>query len=213
MDAISNLLQQCAPLIDARLASSLVRQESGFNPYAIGLDGRAVLKPQPRSLAEAIQKVKELTAKGITFSVGYAQIHVANVRSAGLTWEQAFDPCTNLSYGQSILVNFHRAAHRAGWRDGDAVFAALRGYNSGKIGSNVSNKYASEILSRLWGPVEAPPSFEIAQVPSQASGPQVSKHQERKPPPPADTNDIFASGDNTPTREKTVVQNHDIFND
>lgn len=157
MDAIIALLQQCAPAIDTRLSAALVRQESSFNPYAIGLDGNAVLKPQPRSRDEAIKRAKELAAEGREFSVGLAQVHVSNVRRYGLSWEQAFDPCTNLKYGQTILQDFHRSALKAGFKDGQAVFAALRGYNSGDIHGAVSNNYATSILNSISQPIPLPP--------------------------------------------------------
>lgn len=146
---IFSLVLQCAPLLDPQLATSLVQQESGFNPYAIGMDGTDVLKPQPTSLDEAVRVATKLIARGENFSIGLSQVHIKNVRSYGLTLEQAFEPCTNLKHGQDILVDFHRAALRAGLTGGDALFAALRGYNSGKINSNISNRYATEILSRL----------------------------------------------------------------
>jgi type IV secretion system protein VirB1 len=149
MDALLLLFERCAPAIDTRLITHLVRQESAFNPYAIGLDGKAVLKPQPRTLASAIAKVEELITANQQFSVGLSQVHISNVRRYGLTWEQAFDSCTNLQYGQRILRDFHSEALKAGYKDGDAVFAALRGYNSGRIHSNVSNGYATTILNNV----------------------------------------------------------------
>ena len=143
------LFQQCAPALDARLTTSLVRQESSFNPYAIGLDGKAVLQRQPRSLEEAIATVEELQKENQQFSVGLAQIHVSNIKRFGLTWTQAFDPCTNLKYGQAVLIDFHQNALKAGFKQDGAVFAALRGYNSGDIHAKVSNGYATEILGRV----------------------------------------------------------------
>ena len=143
------VIQQCAPAIDPRLAASLVRQESAFNPYAIGLDGKAVLKEQPRSLPEAVKKAEELQRNNQGFSVGLAQLHVSNVRRFGLTWTQAFEACTNLQYGQIVLQGFHDTALKAGFKGGDAVHAALRGYNSGDISKTVSNGYANAILQRV----------------------------------------------------------------
>lgn len=123
-----------------------MRQESAFNPYAIGLDGTAALKPQPRSFEEAVAVAERLIKQGQPFSVGIAQIHISNVRSKGLTWRQAFHACTNLNYGQQIFLDFHKRALAAGFQGDAAVFAALRGYNSGRITAAVSNGYASSIM-------------------------------------------------------------------
>lgn len=142
------LAQNCAPDIDAALVVRLIERESGFNPFAIGLDGRAALRPQPRNFDEAVQAAERLIREGKTFSVGSAQLHITNVRRLRLTWRQVFHPCTNLRYGQTIFLHFHRQAIAAGLRGDDAVFAALRGYNSGRIHGSVSNGYATAILAR-----------------------------------------------------------------
>ncbi|QOU76442.1 Type IV secretion system protein virB1 (plasmid) [Janthinobacterium sp. HH102] len=142
-------LLDCAPLLDPRLTTSLMQQESTFNPNAIGLDGKEYLFKKPKNRTEAISITKELLAKGKKFSVGLSQVHIENVKRFGLTLEQAFDPCTNIFYGQKILVSFHNQALKAGFKGRDAVYAALRGYNSGKITSTISNSYAASILSRI----------------------------------------------------------------
>jgi type IV secretion system protein VirB1 len=142
------LAQQCAPGIEQRLVTRLMRQESSFNPYAIGLDGNAAYKPQPNSYEQAVEVAEKLIKEGQTFSVGIAQIHISNVRSFGLTWRQAFHACTNLSYGQQIFLDFHKKALAAGLQGDAAVYAALRGYNSGSIYAAVSNRYANSIMGQ-----------------------------------------------------------------
>jgi type IV secretion system protein VirB1 len=143
---LSALLRECAPVIEPALAARLVKRESSFNPYAIGLDGRAVLKPQPQSLQEAVEVAEKLIKQGQGFSVGMSQLHISNVRRFRITWRQAFDPCTNLKFGQSLLQHYHTQAVRAGFSGDAAVFVALRGYNSGDIHNPVSNGYAEAIL-------------------------------------------------------------------
>ena len=155
--AVVAAIDTCMPGVDRRLSASLVRQESNFNPYAIGLDGKNVLYLQPRSYQEAVQTAVNLMREGKGFSVGLSQIHISNVVRYRLTWQQAFDPCTNLMAGGSILKGFYSRAVSNGYRGQDAVFAALRGFNSGDIGNPVSNGYAKEILRRVANmPVSAP---------------------------------------------------------
>lgn len=147
MDYVA-LAQHCAPGIDSALVVRLVRRESSFNAFAIGLDGRDSLKPQPQNFDDAMQTAERLIQQGFKFSAGPAQIHIDNIRRFGLTWRQVFHPCTNLTYAQKIFLFYHGKAVSTGLRGDDAVFAALRGYNSGNINATVSNNYAAAILSR-----------------------------------------------------------------
>ena len=50
------LAQQCAPLVSPVTMAAIVRTESGFNPYAIGVV-RGRLVRQPASLVEAVGSV------------------------------------------------------------------------------------------------------------------------------------------------------------
>ncbi|HYD60591.1 MAG TPA: lytic transglycosylase domain-containing protein [Noviherbaspirillum sp.] len=187
MDVVA-LVQQCAPVIEPGLATRLLKRESGYNPFAIGLDGKERLLPQPRTYEEAVRTAETLIKQGKTFSVGISQVHISNVRSYRLTWRQAFDPCTNLAYGQKILQLFHAKALKAGFTGDDAVFAALRGYNSGDIYASVSNDYAAAILGR-------PPSFAVQRV-VVTPIPKAGAYKAAAPAAPSvstDTADFFSS--------------------
>ena len=155
MPAQASAIDVCAAGVDSRLFTSLVRQESNFNPYAIGLDGKAVLKTQPKSYEEAVKTAVNLAREGKGFSVGLAQVHISNVVRYGMTWEQAFDPCMNLRVGSAIYRNFYAQAIKAGYRADGATFAALRGFNSGSVHNPVSNGYARDILGRVGIPSAA----------------------------------------------------------
>lgn len=184
--AAATAIDQCAVGVDTRLFTSLVRQESNFNPYAIGLDGKAVLKPQPRNAEEAIKTAVNLVREGKRFSVGLAQVHVSNVMRFGMTWEQAFDPCTNLRVASSILRSFYSQAVKAGYRDQGATFAALRGFNSGSVHNPISNGYARDILGRL-GPM--PPGVASTALPpleAVAPAPVLPQGVDRASRPPRD---------------------------
>lgn len=167
MDYVA-LAQHCAPEIDTALVVRLVRRESSFNAFAIGLDSRDSLKPQPQNFNEAVQTAERLIQQGFKFSAGPAQIHIDNIRRFGLTWRQVFHPCTNLSYAQTIFLYYHGKAVATGLRGDDAVFAALRGYNSGNINAAVSNNYAAAILSR---PSALQASRSVQKQPSRTTSP------------------------------------------
>lgn len=96
-------------------------------------------------------RLSSSTQNGIEpkFSVGLAQIHISNVTGRGMTWEQAFDPCSNLRMGQTILFEYYGKAIKEGYSGVDAVWAALRGYNSGGVHRKVSDKYAEKIFTYM----------------------------------------------------------------
>ena len=149
MVAMAALLNECAPEVSPVLMQALVRSESSWRPFAIGMDKSQGAAKQPSSLSEAIATAKGLAAAGRKFSVGLAQIHVSNVALYGMTWEQAFDACQNLAVGQKILWNFYYRASASGYSGVAAVWAALRGYNSGSVDRAISDDYANRIFAYM----------------------------------------------------------------
>nr|WP_244099916.1 lytic transglycosylase domain-containing protein [Burkholderia anthina] len=108
-----SLAHDCAPQIAPATMAAIVRTESGFNPYAIGVvHGR--LRRQPSNVAEAIATVRALEAGGWNFSVGLTQVNRANWLAYGLTAENAFEPCRNLAAGAAILHRCFTAAVTTG---------------------------------------------------------------------------------------------------
>ncbi len=149
MLTLAALLDQCAPQVSPVLMQALVRTESAWQPLAIGMDKAQGTVKQPASLAEAISTAKELAAAGRRFSVGLAQIHVSNIGLYGMTWEQAFDACQNLTIGQKILWNFYYRASASGYSGVAAIWAALRGYNSGGVDRAISDDYANRVFAYM----------------------------------------------------------------
>src|SRR5260370_34410587 len=98
----NTLAQQCAPNVYPTTLQAVVRTESGFNPYAIGVVGGHLAR-QPRKRAEAVATAKALDAQGINFSMGLGQVNKANLARYGLTYDTAFDLCDNLRAGAHIL--------------------------------------------------------------------------------------------------------------
>ena len=82
----------------------VVKVESSFNPYAIGVVGGRLAR-QPRSLAEALSTARMLEERGYNFSLGLAQVNRYNLARQGLdSYEKAFDTCPNLRAGSRILA-------------------------------------------------------------------------------------------------------------
>jgi len=70
---MTDLLDQCTPQVSPVLMQALVRTESAWQPFAIGMDKAQGAVKQPASLAEAIATANELAAAGRKFSVGLAE--------------------------------------------------------------------------------------------------------------------------------------------
>ncbi|RYH52693.1 MAG: hypothetical protein EON54_14330 [Alcaligenaceae bacterium] len=195
------LIEQCAPQVSPVLMHALVRTESAWQPFAIGMDKAQGAVKQPASLPEAVATAKELAAAGRKFSVGLAQIHVSNVTLYGMTWEQAFDTCHNLAVGQKILWNFYHRASASGYSGVAAIWAALRGYNSGGVDRAVSDEYANRIFAYM---SSAPPQVQLgAGVPVTKSSTAISLLPVSTAATPADSTKAKRPGESLDIFERT----------
>ncbi|HDR9173009.1 TPA: lytic transglycosylase domain-containing protein [Burkholderia vietnamiensis] len=148
-----SLVHYCAPQIAPVTMAAIVRTESGFNPYAIGIV-HGQLRRQPSNMAEAVATVRALEAGGWNFSVGLAQVNRANWPTFGLTAENAFEPCRNLAAGAAILHRCFTAAVTTGKfharTDYQAdVQAALRASLSCYASGNFSTGYQMGYVQRV----------------------------------------------------------------
>jgi type IV secretion system protein VirB1 len=140
------LSQQCAPVVDVRTMAALVRVESGFNPYAIGVvHGR--LERQPRNLPEAVATAKYLESNGYNYSVGLSQVNRYNFARYGLTLETAFEPCANLGAGSKILTGCFTSARGRFGTDQNALRAALSCYYSGNYTTGFNQGYVQRVVA------------------------------------------------------------------
>lgn len=141
------LAQQCAPQIHPDTILRLVRAESNFNPFAIGVVG-ATLRRQPKSLTEAVDTVQWLEQNGYQYSVGLAQIFKGNFKKYGLTAHSAFDTCTNLRTSAVILTDcYQRALHNTPTPRTPqiALREAFSCYNSGNFAAGFINGYVASV--------------------------------------------------------------------
>ncbi len=149
----------CAPQVHTHTAHALVSVESGFNPWAIGVVGGALVR-QPRHRAEALATARALQATGWNFSVGLGQINVGNFERLGLTLDAAFEPCTNLAAMQSVLAEcFDRARAPASAAtattttatsppvDQTALRQALSCYYSGNFATGFRHGYVRKVVA------------------------------------------------------------------
>ncbi|HEY4349901.1 MAG TPA: lytic transglycosylase domain-containing protein [Paraburkholderia sp.] len=144
--SFTELAQTCAPHVDTQTLAAVVRVESSFNPYAIGVVG-GHLQRQPRSYAEAVATAHGLEARGFDFSVGLGQINVRNLPRFGETIETIFEPCRNLRASGAILAQcFARSARQTRDEQG-ALRGAFSCYYSGNFSTGYQHGYVARVIA------------------------------------------------------------------
>lgn len=137
------MLPACPAIeVPIQMMASIVKVESAFNPYAIGVVGDSLVR-QPKNMDEAIATVKELEKEGLNFSVGLAQVNRYNLKKYGiLNYESAFDSCTNLVAGSKILKECYQ-------RSGDDWGKALSCYYSGNFVVGFKHGYVQKVAANF----------------------------------------------------------------
>ena len=137
-----DLAQQCAPTVHPHTLAAIVKTESGFKPFAIGVNkGGAQLTRQPTTKAEAVATATDLIGRGLNIDMGLGQINSENLARLGYTVEDVFDVCKNLSAAALILQdNFTRASAKEGASQ-QALMKALSAYNTGDFARGIKNGY------------------------------------------------------------------------
>lgn len=131
----------------------VVRVESSFNPYAIGVVGGRLVR-QPKNLSEALSTVRMLESRGYNFSLGLAQVNRYNLDKYGLnSYERAFESCANLVAGSHILAECYR-------RSGGDWGKSFSCYYSGNFTTGYRHGYVQKIYAsmRQGRDVDATPS-------------------------------------------------------
>lgn len=147
LDALMALLVSCSPLVAPDTGVKLVRHESGGNPFAIGVNGPFIVRPQPSSAAQAVATTKYLLKMPEVRSVdlGLGMINTNNLAWLGLTIEQAFEPCKNLGAMQTVLLGSYRRWERVHGPGEMALQKALSEYNTGSPSKGMLNGYVRKI--------------------------------------------------------------------
>jgi type IV secretion system protein VirB1 len=138
----NELSQRCAPEIHPNTLQAIVRVESNFNPYAIGVVNGA-LKRQPQSLNEAVAAAKMLDAQGKNFSMGLGQINKQHLKRFGLTYDTIFEPCKNLAAAQSVFGDCYVRANTTG-NTQMALQKAFSCYYSGNFRFGFKSDFAGQ---------------------------------------------------------------------
>lgn len=138
----------------------VVRVESSYNPYAIGVVGGRLVR-QPRSLAEAVSTARMLEQRGYNFSLGLAQVNRYNLSKYGLTsYEHAFQPCANLVAGAQIL----RECYGRSGGDWGKSFSC---YYSGDFRTGFRHGYVQKVYASMQRGASANATVRAAAAPIQ----------------------------------------------
>ena len=133
----------CQIEVPAAVMQHVIKVESSFNPYAIGVV-RGRLARQPRNLEEAVATAEMLEAKGFNFSLGLAQVNRYNLKKYGIrSYAEAFAKCTNLLAGSRILRECNQ---RAGGHWGKSFSC----YYSGNFTTGYREGYVQKIEHSMY---------------------------------------------------------------
>ncbi|MCK9704744.1 lytic transglycosylase domain-containing protein, partial [Pseudomonas syringae pv. syringae] len=165
------LAMQCAPSIHPDTLTPIVKTESSFNPYAIGVVGK-VLPRQPQSLDEAVLVVKQLVEEGANFSIGLGQINRQHFDVNRP--ESVFEPCTNLRMSAAVLEQCYAVASAKEPNRQAALHKAISCYYSGnpKGGFKAEaafggSSHVQRVLANAGGTTVTVPALEGSAEPSQ----------------------------------------------
>jgi type IV secretion system protein VirB1 len=147
MQDFTVLAQQCAPFIAAQTLAAIVKTESAFQSLAIGVNGGGRLMRQPATVEEAVVTAKWLINQGYNIDLGLGQVNATNLRKTGLTVEDAFDPCKNLTASAMILQGNYRNASRHIVGEQAALNAAISAYNTGNFTDGFTNGYVQRVVN------------------------------------------------------------------
>ncbi len=134
-------MMACTDLaVPREVMQHVVRVESAFNPYAIGVVGGRLAR-QPRNLAEAVSTTRMLEKQGYNFSLGLAQVNRYNLAPQGLgSYEAAFAVCPNLQAGSRILAECYG-------RSGNDWGKAFSCYYSGNFTTGFRHGYVQKVFA------------------------------------------------------------------
>jgi type IV secretion system protein VirB1 len=143
MDLLS-LVLACSPLVDPATTLRVIAVESSGHPYAIH-DNTDDTSYDAAGEAQAVRFATTLIRAGHRVDLGLMQINYdAWLRPTQFSLKSAFDPCTNIRLGTTILsANYARALRRS-TTESAALWRALSAYNSGSESRSLS--YAQQVL-------------------------------------------------------------------
>lgn len=199
-----SLAQQCAPTVSPTTLHALVKTESGFNPFAIGVVGGHLIR-QPKTTAEAVATARALDAQGINFSMGLGQVNKKNLTAQGLSYDSVFASCENLRASGNILTNCYQRAAAKKDVAGGALNAAFSCYYSGNFERGFradfhGTSYVQRVASNAGAPKTDVPVVPAIPVVMDGDGHKKNTHSSSSGKPSANTESPETSHDENPKK-------------
>lgn len=169
---IMGLAAQCAPNVAPGTIAAIVQTESQGFEWALNVNGLG-RKIVPTSREQAVALARHYVGRGYSVDLGLGQINSRNMKALGLTWDNVFDPCTNIAAAGAVLSgNYHSV--RAGLHPQRALRIALSMYNTGSRSRGFSNGYVGKVVGNAGvadgiRPVAVRAAMPMAPISGQAS--------------------------------------------
>ncbi|KKW90885.1 lytic transglycosylase domain-containing protein [Sphingobium chungbukense] len=144
--AILGLASQCASGVAPSTIVAVVHTESKGYQFALNVNGVARQPARPTNAVDAARVARAFIAQGHSVDLGLGQINSNNMAALGLTWDNVFDPCTNIGAAGKVLAgNYHQV--RDGRLPQEALRVALSMYNTGSTTRGFRNGYVGRVLN------------------------------------------------------------------
>ncbi len=169
--SLAALLHSCASSVAPQTMAAVVSVESGGNPLAMH-DNTVGVSYQPPDTATAIAWTTQLINRGDSVDIGLSQINSNNLSMLGLSVRAAFDPCSNLRAGATILANDYINASAHFGAGQYALRRALSAYNSGSMFA--AQGYVDRILAAAGVPPEESAEAPVAAAKAHKPRPAVA---------------------------------------
>lgn len=143
---VAQLAARCAPEVAVETLAAIIRAESGFQPFALGVNGPGGGAIFPKTQEVAVVLATDLVVRqGRSVDLGLMQVNSDNLRALGLTVAEILDPCTNLAAGARILREGYTAASRGEADSQRALRVAFSHYNTGHPERGFTNGYVQRV--------------------------------------------------------------------
>ena len=197
--AILGLAAQCASGVAPSTIAAVVHTESKGYQFALNVNGVARQPVPSTNATDAARVARAYIARGYSVDLGLGQINSNNMTALGLTWDNVFDPCTNIGAAGTVLAgNYHQV--RDGRLPQEALRIALSMYNTGSRTRGFRNGYVGRVLSNAGvsdgisaaayvptapsAAADKPPATMLADLVAE-NLPDAGQAQAATPPPPA----------------------------
>ncbi|WP_145145448.1 lytic transglycosylase domain-containing protein [Roseomonas gilardii] len=146
LSVVAQLAARCAPSVAFETLAAVMRTESGFKPFALGVNGPGggPIFPETREAAVALA-TDLIERQGRSVDLGLMQVNSGNLRALGLTVAEVLDPCTNLAAGARILREGYAMASRGEADPQQALRVAFSRYNTGHPERGFANGYVRRV--------------------------------------------------------------------